>query len=445
MPRIQYESQSKKVSKKATVNDTSSHHGSGAEEVPSDRTDCVVQNVRSDKQHSGRVDDVVSNTRSENRQKGVIPKTVWGLFLSLQIHSLEVKSQRFKRLTQRLINRNLLRTQFLRNLALCNLSLHNLELHGFLERNKTPKRISLDHLDSLGRGGSRISRGGGTSRRDRTVPSRRGASSDRRHWSISPTAYHRKDLPVGGHLSHFAKEWGKISQGRWVLSVVRRGYKNPVIKKPILSSSPQFFKQAGSLVFRRRGPEAPPKDGSGEHKSGRSRFTPEFSEKERKVKTYNRSVQTEQVPEYSVIQYGNSKQGQEYDLSQRLGDIAGSYGRLSSCTSSRDITEISPILSEGSSVPVEGTSVWPGYKSFCFYSIDVCHSKSQSSSNYSVSIPGRLAGQESLSSRVNQGQGLHSQIDYFTGSNNQSIEIGTNSIPKFYIHRDVICNSRQYC
>ena len=80
------------------------------------------------------------------------------------------------------------------------------------------------------------------------------------------------------------------------------------------------------------------------------------------------------------------------------------------------------------------------------YSIDGCHSNtSQSSSNYSVSIPGRLAGQESVSSRVNQGQGVHSQIDYFTGSNNQSREIGSNSIPKFHIHRDEICNSRQYC
>ena len=37
------------------------------------------------------------------------------------------------------------------------------------------------------------------------------------------------------------------------------------------------------------------------------------------------------------------------------------------------------------------------------------------------------------------------QIDYFTGSNNQSREIGTKSIPKFHIHRDGICNSRQYC
>ena len=80
------------------------------------------------------------------------------------------------------------------------------------------------------------------------------------------------------------------------------------------------------------------------------------------------------------------------------------------------------------------------------YLIDGCHcNTSQSSSNYSVSIPGRLAGQESVSSRVNQGQGVHSQIDYFTGSNNQSREIGSNSIPKFHIHRDEICNSRQYC
>ena len=72
MPRRQDESQPKEVSKKAAANDTSSHHGSGAEEVPSDQTDCVLQNVCSDKHHSGRVDDVVSNTRSENLQKGVI-------------------------------------------------------------------------------------------------------------------------------------------------------------------------------------------------------------------------------------------------------------------------------------------------------------------------------------------------------------------------------------
>ena len=133
-------------------------------------------------------------------------------------------------------------------------------------------------------------------------------------------------------------------------------------------TDPFLISIARKSCFRRRGPEAPPKEGSGEHKPGRFRFLlPNFpsSEKERKDKTYNRSVQTEQVPEYSVIQHGNSKQGQECDLSRRLGEIDVSYGRLSSCSNSRDITEISPILSEGSSVSVQGTSVWPGYKSFC--------------------------------------------------------------------------------
>ena len=299
-----------------------------------------------------------------------------------------------------------------------------------------------------GRGGSRFSRGEGTSRRDRTVPSHRGASSDRRHRSISSTALSSKGSSSRRTPGPFCKRVGK-NNSRQMDPFCRKGRLQGSFCQetdPFLIST--VLQKGRKSCFRRRGPEAPPKEGSGEHKPGRSRFfLPNFpsSKKERKVKTYNRSVQTEQVPEYLVIQYGNSKQGQECDLSQRLSDITGSYGRLSSCSNSRDITEIFPILSEGSSVSVQGTSV-SGYKSFCLHSIDGCHSNtSQSSSNYSVSIPGRLAGQESVSSPVNQGQGVHSQIDYFTGSNNQSREIGTNSIPKFHIHRDGICNSRQYC
>ena len=107
---------------------------------------------------------------------------------------------------------------------------------------------------------------------------------------------------------------------------------------------------------------------------------------------------------------------------------------------------VSSILSEGSSISVQGSSIWPGYKSVRFYSADGSHcNSSQSSSNYSVSIPGRLAGQKPASPPVNQGQRVHSQIDFFTRSNNQSREIGTNSIPEFHIHRDGIYNSRQYC
>ena len=60
-----------------------------------------------------------------------------------------------------------------------------------------------------GRGGSRISRGGGTSRRDRTVPSRRGASSDRRHWSISSTALSSKGSSSRRTPGPFCKRVGK--------------------------------------------------------------------------------------------------------------------------------------------------------------------------------------------------------------------------------------------
>ena len=64
-----------------------------------------------------------------------------------------------------------------------------------------------------------------------------------------PLPYPRRDLPVGGRLGHFAKEWGKITQDSWVLSVVKRGYKIPFVKKPILSPSPLFFKQSASPVL----------------------------------------------------------------------------------------------------------------------------------------------------------------------------------------------------
>ena len=64
-----------------------------------------------------------------------------------------------------------------------------------------------------------------------------------------PLPYPRRDLSVGGRLGHFAKEWGKITQDSWVLSVVKRGYKIPFVKKPILSPSPHFFKQSASPVL----------------------------------------------------------------------------------------------------------------------------------------------------------------------------------------------------
>ena len=69
MPKRQDHSQrqSLKLSKKADLDDASSHQGSGTEEVLSVRTDDVVSKFRFDKHSLGRADDVVSNVWSENR------------------------------------------------------------------------------------------------------------------------------------------------------------------------------------------------------------------------------------------------------------------------------------------------------------------------------------------------------------------------------------------
>ena len=51
------------------------------------------------------------------------------------------------------------------------------------------------------------------------------------------------NIPVGGGLAHFAQNWAKITDDKWVLSVVRKGYRIPLLKHPILSPDPVFFQQ----------------------------------------------------------------------------------------------------------------------------------------------------------------------------------------------------------
>ena len=48
---------------------------------------------------------------------------------------------------------------------------------------------------------------------------------------------------VGGRLAHFAQNWAKITDDKWVLSLVRKGYRIPFLERPILSPNPVFFQQ----------------------------------------------------------------------------------------------------------------------------------------------------------------------------------------------------------
>ena len=51
------------------------------------------------------------------------------------------------------------------------------------------------------------------------------------------------NIPVGGRLAHFAQDWGKITEDKWVLPVIRDGYRIPFLERPILSPNPVFFQQ----------------------------------------------------------------------------------------------------------------------------------------------------------------------------------------------------------
>ena len=51
------------------------------------------------------------------------------------------------------------------------------------------------------------------------------------------------NIPVGGRLAHFAQNWAEITDDKWVLSLVRKGYRIPFLERPNLSPNPIFFQQ----------------------------------------------------------------------------------------------------------------------------------------------------------------------------------------------------------
>ena len=205
----------------------------------------------------------------------------------------------------------------------------------------------------------------------------------------------RKDLPVGGRLAHFQNLWGEITEDSWVLSVVRKGYKIPFVNKPFLSPTPIFLQQTESLALE--GQQTPTQRGSGEDRTGRSRLLFSYfpgSQEEREITTNNRSVQTEYVSGYSAVQNGDSQQGQTGDSTQRQGVLIRSDKCLCTCSHSPAVSEVSPFLSQGSDLSIQGSSVWPCDKSLCFHPFDGFHSNiSTEDGNCTVSIFGRLVDQ----------------------------------------------------
>ena len=179
---------------------------------------------------------------------------------------------------------------------------------------------------------------------------------------LPPLSRPRKDPPVGGRLAHFQNRWGEITEDSWVLSVVRKGYKIPFVNKPFLSPTPIFLQQTESLALVEEVNKLL-------HKGAVEKIEPEGpgfyscyfpgSQEEREITTNNRSVQTEYVSGYSVVQNGDSLQGQTGDSTQLLGILTRSDRCLSTCSYSPAVSEVSPFLSQGSGLSIQGSSICP--------------------------------------------------------------------------------------
>ena len=111
--------------------------------------------------------------------------------------------------------------------------------------------------------------------------------SDRRHWSISSTAVSSKGSSSRRTPGPFCKRVGKNNSRQMGPFCRKARLQNSFRQEtdPFLIST--VLQTGRKSCFRRRGPEAPPKEGSGEHKPGRSRFLlPNFpsSEKDGKLR-----------------------------------------------------------------------------------------------------------------------------------------------------------------
>ena len=144
-------------------------------------------------------------------------------------------------------------------------------------------------------------------------------------------------------------------------------------------------------------------------------YFPGCQEKQ-EITTNNRSVQTEYVSGYSVIQNGDSQQGQTGDSTQWLGVLIRCDRCLSTCSHS---PAVSDFCLKGQT-SIQGSSVWSCDKSLCFHPFDGCHSNiSTEECNCTVSISGRLVGQKSGSSRNSERLTVYNRADYVPRTDNQ--------------------------
>ena len=209
---------------------------------------------------------------------------------------------------------------------------------------------------------------------------------------LSPLPRPRRDLPVGGRLAHFQKRWEDITEDSWVLSVIRKGYKIPFIRKPFLSPTPVFLRQTESpaleeevkeLLFKGAVEKINPEDPGFysriflvPKKNGKLRLIIDLSKLNSFLNIQSFKMETANKVRQSILP-------NDWAFSLDLTEA------LSPCTYSLAVSEIPPLLYQGSDIPIQGSTLRSSHESVCLHTLDGYHSNSSAAEiSRSVSIFG---------------------------------------------------------
>ena len=259
---------------------------------------------------------------------------------------------------------------------------------------------------------------------------------------VSPLPLPLPNIPVGGRLVHFAQNWAKLTDDKWVLSLIKRGYKIPFRERPLLYQDPVFFHQPLSQQLEEEVANLLKKGAVEE-------IIPEcpgFYSRIFLVPKKNGKLCAQSLCSCSELQNGDTEKSEKCHQPQRLGIFLGPDGCLFAYSDTLSVTQIPQVHVERSSVPVQGTSIRPLDQPFRFHSSYVRHSDvSKKKGNNSSSLSRRLVISKPKSSNTTGTQTIYPVSDQFSRSDYQLREIRPSSSSSVHIHRDGISDSLQYC
>ena len=184
------------------------------------------------------------------------------------------------------------------------------------------------------------------------------------------------NIPVGRRLAHFAQNWAEITEDKWVLSLVRKGYRIPFLVRPNLSPNPIFFQQPLSQHLE-------VEVASLLSKGAVEEIIPECpmillqnfprSQEEWKTQADNRPLCAQSFCLHTNIQNGDTEKSERRRSAKRLGIFIGSDGCLFAYPDTSSVSQIPQIHVGRPSVPVQGTPIRPLDKSFRVYTPYDCH------------------------------------------------------------------------